>query len=88
MTEFRLDSTDGGLQPYYEKLVANGFTFRTREEKAPHWRTAQTIYYINVETMDDLLKLIKTVDCHVIVNTESYKEDNVPEIEIYDGWRE
>ena len=72
-------NSDGGYPPmffYSDKLRLEGFDIK-REGKDS---------IIEINTVDDILKLIKVVE-HEIIISVSYKGDP-PQIEIYDTWRE
>ena len=58
------------------------------EEKSPCKRAYRVgeCYFVNIETLDDLLKLMKEVNEQLIL---TYKPtDNLYSIEIYDDYRE
>ena len=42
-------------------------------------------YAIDVESIEDLVTLVKTCGCHIILDVE---DDGTPTLEIYDDWRE
>ena len=42
--------------------------------------------YVIINTIEDLMKLLKSVECSIIIHDDYEGEDYT--IEIYDGWRE
>ena len=97
MIDFRLSSTDSdNLKGYIAKLKKKGFKV---EEKTFETKTQSTrgrvftykdkFYTISVETIQELLNLIKIVGSSLIISSTSSTEFPYPdEIEIYDNWRE
>lgn len=49
------------------------------------WYGYNVTYAIDVESIEDLIALVKTCGCHIIVDVE---DDGAPTLEIYDDWRE
>ena len=45
-------------------------------------------YFIDIETIDELMKFKEAVGKSLIISDCSWRKDKEPEIEIYDAWRE
>ena len=97
MTDFRLTSTNSdNLEDYIAKLKKKGFKVekKTLEVKIPMTRGRvhtykDTFYAISIETIQELLNLIKIVGSSLVISSTSSTEVPYPdEIEIYDNWRE
>lgn len=97
MIDFRLSSTDSkNLEGYIAKLRKKGFKVekKTLEVKTPMTRGRvhtykDTFYTISIETIQDLLNLIKIVGTSLVITSSSSTEDTYSnEIEIYDYYRE
>ena len=97
MIDFRLSSTDSkNLEGYITKLKKKGFKVekKTLEVKTPMTRGRvhtykDTFYDISIETIQELLNLIKIVGSSLVISSTSSTEVPYPdEIEIYDNWRE
>ena len=58
------------------------------EEKSPCKKAHKVgdLYFVNIETIDDLLKLMKEVNERIILSYTP--QDNLYSIEIYDDYRE
>jgi|GEM_PF-6614780 len=94
MTRFRLVSVEEqNAKWYFEALITLGFTGEkvdAVERGFPDRR--QREYYIEVETMADLLRLLKAIDQDAAIVSVSpgvlQSEESTPQIKIYDGWNE
>ena len=97
MIDFRLSSTDSdNLKGYIAKLKKKGFKVEEKtfeqESKVTKGRVFTykgKFYTISVETIQELLNLIKIVGSSLVISSTSSTEVPYPdEIEIYDNWRE
>lgn len=97
MIDFRLSSTDSkNLEGYIAKLRKKGFKVekKTLEVKTPMTRGRvhtykDTFYAISIETIQELLNLIKITGRSLVITSTSSTEVTYPnKIEIYDNWRE
>lgn len=97
MIDFRLSSTDSkNLEGYIAKLRKKGFKVekKTLEVKTPMTRGRvhtykDTFHAISIETIQELLNLIKITGRSLVITSTSSTEVTYPnKIEIYDNWRE
>lgn len=84
------------MEDYIVKLREKGFKVekKTLERKTPTtrgrvYKYKDEFYTISIETIQELLNLIKIVGKAVVITSSSSTEDTYPnEIEIYDYYRE
>lgn len=73
---------------YVNKLKVNNFKIKPFCQKIEHLKE-YTIYSIELETIDDIIRLKEVVERELIFrNTYDFEEIKVPQIEIYDDYIE
>ena len=85
--EFKLESVNGRLKNYKEKLIENGYDVSemAREKKYDDYNLIETIYYdmiLKIKTLDELVKITDIIGYDIIIKRD--KET----ITIYDGYLE
>lgn len=82
--EVSIDSASGSTKPYVDKLRSNGF----KVTMVDLWCDSEPIYAVEINSLDDLYKLINIVGHDVVINKSSDGCHEPHSITIYDYYLE
>ena len=78
--KFRIHRTSNDSKP-----IAGAHTV---EIERPHWKYHQTMYVIEVDTIEELMDIVNREESPIIVFPADEFHNNLPSLEIHDDYRE